>query len=247
VLDACQVLLTTPSSSSSAATKGAPDGLTIREPASLAGPGTNSSPSGGSSAAASAKPAGASDALRATQKLRATDTRKLAPIQPPPPPVAVVAAVSNQSPSQARWLSQMLVIITLVVGSVVLAATALVFSYERSRRKRLGEARPLGEDSPEFAKALVRGKSPLAPNPRGVVRFTNSARFLYQILRSAKGAPSSGWETEFIDSVRARWRGDGHSMHPDWLQRELSRWMPALGSRPSPGGATRPSSDKAPP
>jgi Cdc6-like AAA superfamily ATPase len=146
---------------------------------------------------------------------------------PEPSGPAVIEVRAAEAPSSAIRLG-----VILANGSMIAAALAtlivvtLVYSDWR-RRRRIAASRPLGSDSPAFSAALKQSKQLLPSNPRGVVRFTNASRFLYQVIAESDACPSEpAWAVEFFTAMSARWLGAESSSVSPWLLRELDSWMP---------------------
>jgi hypothetical protein len=153
-----------------------------------------------------------------------------APVLPAPTPPALVETRARPTPSVAIRHGDFLLMTSLVLGFACLLALGSFAWSEWQRRKKIRAARPMSRDSLVFSQALQRCKAQLPANPRSVLRFTNLARFLYQIVSSTENPADSGWEIGFLRALCARWLGRRESSGNVQLDAEIERWVPNDGS-----------------
>jgi hypothetical protein len=179
-----------------------------------------------SAALAQPRPSTSATATAGTPAQREFDIARAplgsAPARVPTP--KLVPARDAVPPRDGLWVGTVLRLALWVSTGLALLAVAGILLSERKRRKKIRRARPMSKDSKAFTDALAEIKKTLPANPRDAIRFTNSARFLYEVVRREQ--QDRGWEPAFFTILEARWRGKADPAVPAWLAAQMDRWMP---------------------
>ncbi|MEY4578176.1 MAG: hypothetical protein RL701_2879 [Pseudomonadota bacterium] len=201
---------------------------------SAAHTGTNSTPTPGAQPSERSAPTvRGSQAPDAIAAIPVPEDRGVAAVHDAQPKLDIVTDVAKVAPTPAAALSASRLLAELVSGLSLIAAFAIMlYAWERTNKlKAQVIARPKSTDSTVFAEQLSLARAQLPPaNPRNVVRFTNSARLLYQLVAVAKPDQANDaepWEPAFFALVRAHWLGTATANvpAPEWLRVELSAWL----------------------
>jgi hypothetical protein len=152
-----------------------------------------------------------------------------------PRPSLAISLVTSEMPSptpteELSWSRALSLFIMASSGAVGLLLVGLVISQWRKQRALLAE-RAVGSDAPLFRDKLRAARAQLPPNPREVVRFTNTARFLYHVLGGDKDRPEH-WEDDFFRCLLQHWQGAPLASAQPWVAQELSTWLPLPAAKP---------------